>query len=176
MSFGLKFWDLSTRLYDRVGQTVQRLATGWTVRGSNPGGSEIFRTCPDRPWDPPSLLYKGTGSFQGIKRGGGVALTPHPLLVPWSRKSTATPALPLWAVLSSTDPQCLYKGEFTFTLYAQVMLQYSLYVAIAVVLSQDTHVYKLNCTRSFNVRTVTEVSAQSPSFDPRPLNAGYVVK
>ena len=25
------------------------LATGWTVWGSNPGGCEIFRTCPDRP-------------------------------------------------------------------------------------------------------------------------------
>jgi hypothetical protein len=24
-------------------------ATGWTVRGSNPGGGEIFRTRPDRP-------------------------------------------------------------------------------------------------------------------------------
>ena len=24
--------------------------------GSNPGGIEIFRTRPDRPWDPPSLL------------------------------------------------------------------------------------------------------------------------
>ena len=23
-------------------------ATGWTVRGTNPGGGEIFRTCPDR--------------------------------------------------------------------------------------------------------------------------------
>ena len=27
--------------------------------GSNPGGGEIFRTCPDRPWGPPSLLYNG---------------------------------------------------------------------------------------------------------------------
>jgi len=27
-----------------------------------------------------------------------VYLTPHPLLVPWSRKSTAIPLLPLWAV------------------------------------------------------------------------------
>jgi hypothetical protein len=25
-------------------------------RRSNPDGSEIFRTCPDRPWGPPSLL------------------------------------------------------------------------------------------------------------------------
>ena len=24
--------------------------------GSNPGGGEIFRTCSDRPWGPPSLL------------------------------------------------------------------------------------------------------------------------
>ena len=24
--------------------------------GSNPGGGEIFQTCPDRPWSPPSLV------------------------------------------------------------------------------------------------------------------------
>ena len=28
---------------------LQRLPTGWMVRGLNPGGGEIFRTCPDRP-------------------------------------------------------------------------------------------------------------------------------
>jgi len=27
--------------------------------GSNPGGGEVFRTRPDRPWGPPSLLYNG---------------------------------------------------------------------------------------------------------------------
>jgi hypothetical protein len=27
------------------------------VRESRPGGGAIFRTCPYRPWDPPSLLY-----------------------------------------------------------------------------------------------------------------------
>ena len=31
----------------------------WTVRGSNPGGGEIFRTRPDRPWGLHSLLYNG---------------------------------------------------------------------------------------------------------------------
>ena len=25
--------------------------------GSNPGGGEVFRTRPDRPWGPPTLLY-----------------------------------------------------------------------------------------------------------------------
>ena len=30
-------------------------------------GDEIFRTLPDRPWGPPSLLYKGYGVFTGGK-------------------------------------------------------------------------------------------------------------
>jgi hypothetical protein len=37
------------------------------VRGSNPGGGEISRTCPDRPWGPPSLLYNGYRFFTGDK-------------------------------------------------------------------------------------------------------------
>jgi hypothetical protein len=32
-------------------------AMEWTVQGSNPSGGDIFRTCPDRPWGSPSLLY-----------------------------------------------------------------------------------------------------------------------
>ena len=55
--------------------------TGWTyiiyllllysVRGLNPGEGEIFRTCPDRPWGPPSLLYNGYRlSSPGVKRPG----------------------------------------------------------------------------------------------------------
>jgi len=31
--------------------------------GSNPGGDEIFRTCPDRPWGPPSPLQNGYRVF-----------------------------------------------------------------------------------------------------------------
>ena len=38
----------------------ERLFTGWTDRGSNPGESEVFRTRPDRAWGPPSLLYRDT--------------------------------------------------------------------------------------------------------------------
>ena len=53
-----------------LAQSVQRLATGWTVQGSNPGGGEIFRTRPDRPWCPPSLLYNGYRVFPGGKAAG----------------------------------------------------------------------------------------------------------
>jgi hypothetical protein len=43
------------------------IATRWTVRGSNPGVGENFRTHPDRPWGPPSLLYSGYRVFPGGK-------------------------------------------------------------------------------------------------------------
>jgi hypothetical protein len=49
----------------------KRLATSWTVTGSNPSVVEIFRTCPDGPWGPPSLLYNGYRVFSwGRKRPG----------------------------------------------------------------------------------------------------------
>jgi hypothetical protein len=51
-------------------QSIERLATGWKVRGSQPGGGEIFRTYPDRAWGPPSLLYNGYRVFLGGKTAG----------------------------------------------------------------------------------------------------------
>jgi hypothetical protein len=81
-----------------IAQSVLRLATGWTVRGSNPGAGEIFHTCPDRLWGPPSLLYNGYRVFPGGKERPGRDAEPSPLLVPWSRKGRAITLLPLWAV------------------------------------------------------------------------------
>jgi len=46
----------------------------------------------------PASCTMGTGSFLGVKSGQGMMLTPHPLLVLWSRKGRAIPLLPLWAV------------------------------------------------------------------------------
>jgi len=54
-----------------VSQSVKRLATGWTVRGWNPGGVEIFRTCSDRASGPLSLLYNGYRVFPGDKEQPG---------------------------------------------------------------------------------------------------------
>ena len=35
------------------------------------GGGEIFRTCPDQPWGPPSFLYNGYRFFPGGKERPG---------------------------------------------------------------------------------------------------------
>ena len=47
----------------RASKSVYRLTTGWTVRGSNLGWGEIFRTCSDRRWGPHTLLYNGYRVF-----------------------------------------------------------------------------------------------------------------
>jgi hypothetical protein len=42
---------------------------------------EIVRTCPDRPWGPPSLLYNGYRVFTGGKERPGRDADSSPLLV-----------------------------------------------------------------------------------------------
>jgi len=72
-------------IYDRGRSELSRYSD-WLRAGRFgdriPVGGEIFRTCPDRPWGPPSLLYNGYRFFPGVKSGRVVTLTPHPLLVP----------------------------------------------------------------------------------------------
>jgi hypothetical protein len=73
---------------------MNKLAIGWAVRESNPGGGDIFRTRPERLWDPPSLLHNG-------QSGQRVALTTHPI----QRRDEERvelylyfPSVPLWPV------------------------------------------------------------------------------
>ena len=66
-----EFYQTTWRRVGRVTQSAQRLGTGWTIRESNPGGGEIFRTCPDRPRGPPSSLYNGYRLFPGGKERPG---------------------------------------------------------------------------------------------------------
>jgi hypothetical protein len=65
-------------IVDRVAQSLYRLATGWTVRGSKRGGGEIFRTCPERPWGPPSFLYNGYRVLPGGRKRPGRDADPSP--------------------------------------------------------------------------------------------------
>jgi hypothetical protein len=78
---------------------------GWAVRGSNPGGGEIFRTCPDRPWGPPSLLYNGHGVFPGGKERPERDADPSP---PSSAAGHERGELYLY---SPYGPYGLYKGS-----------------------------------------------------------------
>jgi len=89
---------------------------GWMVQGSNPGGGEIFFTCPDWPWGPPSLLYNGYQFFAGGRCSWGVTLTPHPLLVPRSKIEKS---------YTSTVPKglCgLWKGETYLLIYIYIYI------------------------------------------------------
>ena len=60
--------------------------------------ARFFAPVQTGPGAQPASCTMGTWSFLGVKSGGCVTLTPHPLLVPWSRKSRAIPVLPLWPV------------------------------------------------------------------------------
>jgi hypothetical protein len=56
---------------------VQRWATGWMIGDSSPDkGWEIFSSppCPDRLWDPPSLLSNG---YQELFSGGEATTPPQ---------------------------------------------------------------------------------------------------
>jgi hypothetical protein len=66
----------------------------WLIK-INPGGGEIFRTCPDRPWGPPSLLYNGYRVYPGGKAAGAWCRPHYLLLVLRFRKSSAIPLLTL---------------------------------------------------------------------------------
>ena len=65
----------------RVAQSVQRLATGWMVRGLNPCGGRNFPHL-SRPALGPtqSPVQRAPRLSQGVKSGRGVTLTPHPPL------------------------------------------------------------------------------------------------
>jgi hypothetical protein len=63
------------------------------------------------PTQPPVKLVQG---LSGVKSGRGVALTPHLLEVPWSRKCTAV--LPLWAVRPVQSLSACTRVHFTYYL------------------------------------------------------------
>jgi len=42
------------------------------------GGARLSRTCPDRPWGPPRLLYNGYRLFPGGKEWPGRDADPSP--------------------------------------------------------------------------------------------------
>ena len=95
------------------------ITTGYGLDG--PGiesrwGSKFSAPVQTGPGVNPACCTMGTGSFPGVKSGRGVMLTPHPLLVQWSRKSKAIPLLPLWAVRPVQSFSACTRVHFTFYL------------------------------------------------------------
>jgi hypothetical protein len=78
-------------------------------------GARFSAPVQTRPGAHPAPCTMGTRSFPGVKSGRGVTLTPHPLLVPWSRKVRAIPLLPLWAVRPVQSLGACTRVHFTFT-------------------------------------------------------------
>jgi hypothetical protein len=66
------------RNYYKVIKKSATLFLAWTIRGSNPDGGEIFRTRPDRPWGPPSLLYNVYRVYPGDKAARAWCWQPSP--------------------------------------------------------------------------------------------------
>jgi hypothetical protein len=103
-------------------------------------GLFIWSLCPDRLWDPPSLLSNGyRGSFpQGVKRGWGMTVTTHPHLLPRSRMSRS------YASSSPKRLRRVYWDSFT-------LLYVFRYVSLSYILTifrwYNTHnqSLKLNC-------------------------------
>ena len=98
-------------LWAGITQSVLRLATGWTVRGSNPSRGEVFRTRPDRPCRPPSLLYNEYRIFPGGKAVGAWRWPPTPSGAEVKERVqlyTYSPSGPSWPVLGWTVPLPFY--------------------------------------------------------------------
>ena len=77
------------------------IATGYRLDGPRigiPVWARFSAPVQTGPGANPASCTMGTGTFPGGKSGRGVTLTPHHLLLPWSRKGRAIPLLPLWAV------------------------------------------------------------------------------
>ena len=80
-------------------------------------GSEVFRTRPDRPWCPPSLLYNGYRVFSASRPAEATRLPPTPSSAE-VQESRAIPLLHLWAYVA-------HRVNFTFTLSLPVSSDFS---------------------------------------------------
>jgi len=103
-----------------------------------------------------------TVSFPGVKSGRGVKLAPHPLLVPWSRKSTAIPLLPLWTVRPVQSLSACTRVHFTFYLFIQykrityIFLQYFVSNFVPMLRNYDLSLKDFRHKEGLNDRYVEE--------------------
>ena len=108
---------IHTRVCGGGADRVVGIATGYGL--DSPGiesgwGRDFLHLSQTDPGTHPDSCAMGTGSFPGVKSGRGVTLTPHRLLVPWSRKSRAIPLLVLRAVRPVQSLSACTRVHFTY--------------------------------------------------------------
>jgi len=105
--------------YSHRSGPVRVVYNDWLRAGGSgnriPVGTRYSTSVQTSPGAYPASCTMGTGSFPGVKSGRGVTLTPHPLLVPWSRKSRALRLLSLWAGRSAQSLSALQGCMLPFT-------------------------------------------------------------
>jgi hypothetical protein len=97
-------------------------ATGYGLDGrgiKSRWGGEIYRTCPDRPWGPPNLLYNGCRVFPWGKERPGRDADHSPPSSVVVKKEYSTSTLPMGRT-ACTEPQWLYKGALYITKITKV--------------------------------------------------------
>ena len=82
-----------------------------------PVGGEIFPTCSDRPWGPPSLLYNGYRVFPGGKEQPGRGADHSPLSSVVAKKNRDILLLHLWTVRPVQGLSACIRGHFTYVTF-----------------------------------------------------------
>jgi hypothetical protein len=126
------------------------------VQGSNPGGGEIFRIRPDRPWGPPSPVQWLPGLFLRVKRPQRGVYHPSQT-VPRLKKEyiyTSTPPVLGWPKWHIYDESCFHVTMLRNKPIPEPATSYLFGEAMQCVFC---------------------LPPQRPPFDPRPVNVGFVM-
>ena len=110
-------------------------------------GGEIFRTRPERPWGPPSLLCNGYRVISGVKRpGSGVDYPPTSSAEVKERVELYlySPSGPSWPVLGWTLPFILHIMSESNVLCCD----YILCVSSSLTRSFETHTIRSHCQKT----------------------------
>ena len=125
-----EFQVIILSLYHIVWETASNLKQ--TTKGSwlwagwsgdrMPVGTRFAVLVQTGPGAHPASCTMGTWFFPRVKSCRGVMLTPHKLLVPWSRKGRAIPLIPLWAVRPVQSLRACTRVHFTYFLQKEGLL------------------------------------------------------
>ena len=94
-----------------------RLATGWTVRGSNPGGGRDFPHLSRLALGPTQPPVQWVPGLSRSKERPGRDADPSPPSSAMVKKEQSYTCIPPMGRTACTEPQCLYKGALYLYLY-----------------------------------------------------------